>query len=160
PSVHAEERRGVHRRRIHREPPVGEGTAQARVLHHRVRVRRIRAGPRRTGPRGPEGRRFDAQGDIAARRREEAAGSAGDPAGSHPLVIALAGGETASCLPFREAGDSSPALSFMRPLIFVVCAALASGQSIDWNKTNEELLRYFQALVQIDTTDPPGNETK
>ena len=35
-----------------------------------------------------------------------------------------------------------------------------SSPSIDWMKANDELLRHFQALVQIDTQDPPGNETK
>jgi len=31
---------------------------------------------------------------------------------------------------------------------------------MDVAKVNEELLRHFQALIRIDTTDPPGNETK
>jgi len=30
----------------------------------------------------------------------------------------------------------------------------------DWTAVNAELLRHFQALVRIDTQDPPGNETK
>src|SRR5689334_6087695 len=34
------------------------------------------------------------------------------------------------------------------------------GQTPDWSKVNDEALRYFQALVQIDSTDPPGNETR
>jgi acetylornithine deacetylase/succinyl-diaminopimelate desuccinylase-like protein len=43
-----------------------------------------------------------------------------------------------------------------------LCAAgtvLAQAQSLDWVKINDELLRHFQALIRIDTTDPPGNET-
>ncbi len=36
----------------------------------------------------------------------------------------------------------------------------AHAQSPDWSKINEEALRHFQALVQIDSTDPPGNETR
>jgi acetylornithine deacetylase/succinyl-diaminopimelate desuccinylase-like protein len=32
--------------------------------------------------------------------------------------------------------------------------------STDWAKANAELLRHFQALIRIDTQDPPGNETK
>src|ERR1700693_5777454 len=32
-------------------------------------------------------------------------------------------------------------------------------QTPDWSKVNPEAMRHFQALVQIDTTDPPGNET-
>ena len=48
---------------------------------------------------------------------------------------------------------------------FVLLALLqgASGQtpaSIDWTKTNAEVMRHFQALIRIDTQDPPGNETK
>src|SRR5689334_19804059 len=44
-------------------------------------------------------------------------------------------------------------------LISVLCRG-ASAQTIDWTKTNEELMRHFQALIRIDTQDPPGNETK
>jgi acetylornithine deacetylase/succinyl-diaminopimelate desuccinylase-like protein len=36
----------------------------------------------------------------------------------------------------------------------------ARAQTPDWSKINEEALRHFQALVQIDSTDPPGNETR
>src|SRR3984885_7019411 len=38
--------------------------------------------------------------------------------------------------------------------------ALTFAQTPDWPKINEEAMRHFQALVQIDSTDPPGNETK
>ncbi len=34
------------------------------------------------------------------------------------------------------------------------------AQTPDWNKVNEEAMRHYQALVRIDSTDPPGNETK
>src|ERR1700678_2804829 len=34
------------------------------------------------------------------------------------------------------------------------------AQAPDWSKINDEALRHFQALVQIDSTDPPGNETR
>src|SRR5581483_1263294 len=34
------------------------------------------------------------------------------------------------------------------------------AQSPDWSKVNEEAMRNFQALVQIDSSDPPGNETR
>jgi len=30
----------------------------------------------------------------------------------------------------------------------------------DWSKVNQDALRHFQSLVQIDSTDPPGNETR
>src|SRR6266700_6539195 len=34
------------------------------------------------------------------------------------------------------------------------------AQSPYWPKLNDEAMRHFQALIQLDTTDPPGNETK
>jgi len=43
------------------------------------------------------------------------------------------------------------------PALFATLTALA--QPPDWSKINPETLRHFQALVQIDSTDPPGNET-
>jgi acetylornithine deacetylase/succinyl-diaminopimelate desuccinylase-like protein len=39
-------------------------------------------------------------------------------------------------------------------------AAAAFSQTPDWTKVNPETLRHFQALIQIDSTDPPGNETR
>src|SRR5580693_5999381 len=36
----------------------------------------------------------------------------------------------------------------------------AGAQTPDWSKINDEAMRHFQALVQIDSSDPPGNETK
>jgi acetylornithine deacetylase/succinyl-diaminopimelate desuccinylase-like protein len=36
----------------------------------------------------------------------------------------------------------------------------AWAQTPDWNKTDEEAMRHYQALVQLDTSDPPGNETR
>src|SRR5271167_1413689 len=48
----------------------------------------------------------------------------------------------------------------MRFLIPLLLALSASAQKIDWTKINEETLRHYSALVQIDSTDPPGNETK
>jgi len=52
----------------------------------------------------------------------------------------------------------------MRDLILLSLGAflpaLALAQTADWPKINDEAMRHFQALVQIDSTDPPGNETK
>ncbi len=45
-------------------------------------------------------------------------------------------------------------------LLLVAFGGLASAQNIDWPKVNDELLRHYQALIRIDTTDPPGNESK
>src|SRR5712691_7380865 len=45
----------------------------------------------------------------------------------------------------------------------VLCAAssaLAQIPSIDWAKQKAEILSHYKALVQIDTRNPPGNETK
>src|SRR5579863_2316708 len=49
--------------------------------------------------------------------------------------------------------------------IFFAFALLVSGlpagaQTPDWSKVNDEAMRHFQALVQIDSSDPPGNETR
>ena len=45
--------------------------------------------------------------------------------------------------------------------VFALLAALPSpAQTPDWSKINDEALRHFQALVQIDSSDPPGNETR
>src|SRR5579863_4334538 len=52
----------------------------------------------------------------------------------------------------------------MRDLILLSLGAflpaITIAQTPDWPKINEEAMRHFQALVQIDSTDPPGNETK
>jgi acetylornithine deacetylase/succinyl-diaminopimelate desuccinylase-like protein len=36
---------------------------------------------------------------------------------------------------------------------------MLQAQTPDWAKINEEALRHFQALVRMDSTNPPGNET-
>jgi len=53
----------------------------------------------------------------------------------------------------------------MRDLILLSLGAFLPAlaplaQTPDWPKINDEAMRHFQALVQIDSTDPPGNETK
>ena len=47
----------------------------------------------------------------------------------------------------------------LRFLPLLLCVA-AGAQSLDWRAINEETLRHYTALVQMDSTDPPGNETK
>ena len=51
----------------------------------------------------------------------------------------------------------------------LICAALftiggargARAQApVDWKAVEGETLRHFQALVRLDTTNPPGNETR
>src|SRR5256885_2188545 len=39
-------------------------------------------------------------------------------------------------------------------------AALAQISAINWKKQKSEILSHFRSLVQIDTRNPPGNETK
>src|ERR1700759_2904486 len=51
----------------------------------------------------------------------------------------------------------------LRTLFFVPLLAtlpLATAQTPDWSKVNEEAMRHYQALIRIDSTDPPGNETR
>jgi acetylornithine deacetylase/succinyl-diaminopimelate desuccinylase-like protein len=49
----------------------------------------------------------------------------------------------------------------MRCAVLLALSAVAlAAQTPDWAKVNEEALKHFQALVQIDSTDPPGNETR
>ena len=50
----------------------------------------------------------------------------------------------------------------MNKIIFIVFAATAFAQTptINWEQQKAETLRHFRALVQIDTSNPPGNETR
>jgi acetylornithine deacetylase/succinyl-diaminopimelate desuccinylase-like protein len=43
---------------------------------------------------------------------------------------------------------------------FFVLVLPSGAQTPDWSKINDEAMRHFQALVQIDSSDPPGNETR
>lgn len=45
---------------------------------------------------------------------------------------------------------------------FLLSAAtvVAQPKAVDWGQQQAEILRHFRALIQIDTTNPPGNETK
>jgi acetylornithine deacetylase/succinyl-diaminopimelate desuccinylase-like protein len=52
-----------------------------------------------------------------------------------------------------------------RALIATLCAALLAAwpmfaQTTDQAALNAETLRHFQALVRIDSANPPGNETR
>ena len=46
------------------------------------------------------------------------------------------------------------------PILLLSLSPCINAQAPDWTKANEEALRHFQALIRIDTTDPPGNETR
>lgn len=45
-----------------------------------------------------------------------------------------------------------------RFVLALALSACASAQSVDWQRYEAETLRHFQALVRLDTSDPPGNE--
>ena len=49
----------------------------------------------------------------------------------------------------------------MRLLMFVAAAATVFAQpAVDWNKVDPEILEHYTNLLRIDTSNPPGNETK
>jgi acetylornithine deacetylase/succinyl-diaminopimelate desuccinylase-like protein len=49
----------------------------------------------------------------------------------------------------------------IRLALSLLCVLLpCAAQTPDWTKVNDEAMRHFQALVRIDSTDPPGNETQ
>ncbi len=45
-------------------------------------------------------------------------------------------------------------------LLLVLASSTAAAQTPDWTKVNAEAMAHFQGLVRIDSTDPPGNETR
>jgi acetylornithine deacetylase/succinyl-diaminopimelate desuccinylase-like protein len=48
-------------------------------------------------------------------------------------------------------------------LFFLLSASIVESQDrypVPWEKVEKETLEHFQALVRIDTSNPPGNETK
>ncbi len=44
--------------------------------------------------------------------------------------------------------------------LLALVALAAAAQTPDWSAVNAETLKHFTAVVQMDTQDPPGNETK
>ena len=47
----------------------------------------------------------------------------------------------------------------MRKLILLFSAAAAAATAPDWNQVAPELIQHYTALLRIDTSNPPGNET-
>src|SRR5215471_15664171 len=45
-------------------------------------------------------------------------------------------------------------------LVVFLCVTSASSATIDWEKQKAEILQHYRALVQINSSSPPGNETK
>ena len=48
--------------------------------------------------------------------------------------------------------------SLARTFVFLLFACALPAADPDWDALNQETLRHFQALVQMDTSDPPGRE--
>ena len=45
-------------------------------------------------------------------------------------------------------------------LFLIVVPSFAQIPTIDWEKQKTEILQHYRALVQINSSSPPGNETK
>jgi len=45
------------------------------------------------------------------------------------------------------------------PFLLLSAAAMAETPPINWDAQEPETLRHFRALIQIDSSNPPGNET-
>src|SRR5215472_12496138 len=43
-------------------------------------------------------------------------------------------------------------------LLLLISTAMAQAPQPDWAKVEEETMRHFQAILRLDTSDPPGNE--
>ncbi len=55
-------------------------------------------------------------------------------------------------------------MSFTRILslflfLLIATSAMAQGPQPDWSKIEEETMRHFQAILRLDTSNPPGNES-
>jgi acetylornithine deacetylase/succinyl-diaminopimelate desuccinylase-like protein len=44
--------------------------------------------------------------------------------------------------------------------LLLTSTAFAQVPPVDWKKQEAEILRHYRGLIQIDTSNPPGNETK
>jgi acetylornithine deacetylase/succinyl-diaminopimelate desuccinylase-like protein len=51
-------------------------------------------------------------------------------------------------------------MRFAAVISLAVCAYAADRFPVDWPKVDAELLQHYSALIRIDTSNPPGNETK
>ena len=47
---------------------------------------------------------------------------------------------------------------YARTFVLLLVSSALPAAAPDWDALNEETLRHFQALVQMDTSDPPGRE--
>src|SRR5438876_10406613 len=55
---------------------------------------------------------------------------------------------------------AKPAFIISGLLCFAASTALAQVPQIDWAKQKSEILTHYRSLIQIDTRNPPGNETR
>src|SRR3954469_22283317 len=42
----------------------------------------------------------------------------------------------------------------------LAAAAFAAEPAVDWKSVHAEALKHYQSVVRIDSTNPPGNETR
>ena len=78
--------------------------------------------------------------------------SIANPAQSRRPSLIHASGQTGDTR-MKLAGAALVAIALVAP-------SLAQGQpSVDWSRVQAETLQHYQALVRLDTTDPPGNES-
>jgi acetylornithine deacetylase/succinyl-diaminopimelate desuccinylase-like protein len=49
-----------------------------------------------------------------------------------------------------------------RTVLSMLCVSVIGAQTppVDWRKQDAEILRHYRSLLQIDSSNPPGNETK
>jgi len=48
----------------------------------------------------------------------------------------------------------------LRRFVPVLFPWICIAQTPNWPTVNEEVLRHYTSVVRMDTTDPPGNETR
>ncbi len=49
-------------------------------------------------------------------------------------------------------------IALFAPALFTSCFLSVQAAELDWPTINEEVLQHFQAMVRLDTADPPGRE--
>lgn len=54
---------------------------------------------------------------------------------------------------------ASPTAALSALAVLAATSAMAQVPAVDWKAERAEILRHYRALVQIDTSNPPGNET-
>jgi acetylornithine deacetylase/succinyl-diaminopimelate desuccinylase-like protein len=52
------------------------------------------------------------------------------------------------------------AVSWLALVVLLTSTASAQTSAVDWDKHKTETLAHYRALVQIDSSNPPGNETR